>query len=70
MVRKSTVSGVESMRNHISMKALGDKNYKTVEFDSGFFKDGGLITGSTQKIRFAKTKGNGLPDFYSGLKID
>ena len=58
------------MRNQISRKTLGDKNYKAVEYDPGFFKDGGLITGSTHRVRLARAKGIGVPDFYSGLNID
>jgi len=29
------------------MASLGDKIYRNPDYDSGFFKDGGLITGST-----------------------
>ena len=35
------------MRNGLSMAALGDKIYKAPEYQTGFFKDGGLIVGST-----------------------
>jgi hypothetical protein len=30
------------------MASLGDKNYKAVEYEPGFFLPGGLIAGSTQ----------------------
>ena len=29
------------------MTSLGDKIYKYPEYDNGFFREGGLITGST-----------------------
>ena len=34
-------------RNGLPMAALGDKIYKTPAYVPGFFRDGGLITGST-----------------------
>lgn len=42
------------------MRTLGDKSYKDVEFLPGFFKEGGLIAGSTQRIRVEKVEGNSL----------
>ena len=58
------------MRNTLPMASLGDKNYKAVEYDPGFFKAGGLISGSTQ-VTANRSSGNGKAvDFYSGLKLD
>lgn len=51
------------------MTSLGDKMYKGVEYESGFFHAGGLIVGSTNKIKGATTIGKTV-DFYSGLKLD
>jgi hypothetical protein len=52
------------------MTSLGDKNYKNPEYTPEFFKDGGLIPGSTISNRM-KSGGNGKTiDFYSGLKLD
>ena len=38
------------------MASLGDKNYKAVEYEPGFFIAGGLIPGSTQQTK--KTSSN------------
>ena len=52
------------------MTSLGDKNYKNPDYTPDFFKDGGLIAGSTNQLRM-KSSGNGKAiDFYSGLKLD
>ena len=52
------------------MASLGDKNYKHPDYVQGFFKEGGLIAGSTNQLRM-KSGGNGKAiDFYSGLKLD
>jgi len=42
------VRSVQSQRNGLSVRTLGEKPYKNVEFDPGFFVAGGLISGSTQ----------------------
>jgi hypothetical protein len=34
-------------RNGVPLSSLGDKIYKCPEYQTDFFKDGGLITGST-----------------------
>jgi len=48
---KKRINGTEQMRNGISYKAPGDKSYKKPEQSAGFFKEGGLVAGSTQKPR-------------------
>ena len=61
---------MQQKRNNVGCKALGDKNYKAVEYDAGFFREGGLISGSTNSLR-PRNSGNGKAvDFYSGLKLD
>ena len=51
------------------MASLGDKNYKAVEYEPGFFIAGGLIPGSTQQTKKTSSTGKNV-DFYSGLKLD
>ena len=52
------------------MTSLGDKIYKFPDYTPGFFKDGGLIVGSTNRAR-SKAQGSGKSiDFYSGLRLD
>lgn len=47
MQAKARVLGLEQQRNNLTVTALGDKSYKYPEYASSFFKDGGLIAGST-----------------------
>jgi hypothetical protein len=49
--RKVRVEGLEQMRNGLDVKSLGDKSYKKPEHSSGFYREGGLITGSTVASR-------------------
>ena len=57
-------------RNGLPLTSLGDKNYKHPEYQTGYFKDGGLIVGSTNKLRMASGGSGKAIDFYSGLKLD
>jgi|Transcript_120 hypothetical protein len=47
MGSKKRISTIYETRNGLSMAALGDKNYKAPEYQPGFFREGGLIAGST-----------------------
>ena len=47
MTRKKAVPDMYAQRNGCALVSLGDKIYKSPEYNTGFFKDGGLITGST-----------------------
>lgn len=47
MQAKIRVLGLEQQRNNLTVTSLGDKIYKYPEYATGFYKDGGLITGST-----------------------
>lgn len=70
MTRKARITNLAAQRAGLQMASLGDKSYKAVEYDSGFFFHGGLIAGSTQQTK-ARSGGNGKAvDFYSGLKLD
>ena len=70
MGKKARVNSLYDQRNGLPMTSLGDKIYKHPDYTPGFFKDGGLIAGSTNQAR-TKASGNGKAiDFYSGLKLD
>lgn len=70
MGSKNRINTLYEQRNGCKLVALGDKIYKSPEFSTGFFKDGGLITGSTNAAR-KNTGGQGKNiDFYSGLTLD
>ena len=47
MTRKQRVNTMVEQRNGLPMTSLGDKNYKHPDYTPGFFKEGGLIAGST-----------------------
>lgn len=47
MQAKMRILGLTQQRNLLGVSSLGDKSYKSPEYESGFFKDGGLISGST-----------------------
>lgn len=47
MTRKGRITNLAAQRAGLEMASLGDKNYKAVEFEPGFFRDGGLVAGST-----------------------
>ena len=47
MGNKKRVQTMYEYRNGLPMASLGDKNYKAPEYMPGFFRDGGLISGST-----------------------
>lgn len=70
MTQKKRIMDLYDQRNGLALQSLGDKNYKHPDYEPGFFKDGGLITGSTNTLKM-KSSGNGKAiDFYSGLKLD
>ena len=48
----------------------GDKTYKIVDNSPDFFKEGGLIVGSTNKIRYNRTTRRGEDNFYQTLDLD
>ena len=47
MTRKGRVSTIAGQRNGLPMTSLGDKNYKNPDYTPDFFKEGGLVAGST-----------------------
>jgi hypothetical protein len=54
MGRKGLVEPIDQGRNGIPMRSMGDKSYKNPEYAPGFYKEGGLIAGSTVKPRKLK----------------
>jgi hypothetical protein len=70
MTSKKRVSNISEMRGDYPIASLGDKNYKAVEYDPGFFNAGGLIVGSTNKQQTKSAGGGKAVDFYTGLKLD
>lgn len=54
MGQKRIIDSLEDQRNLIGVKSLGDKKYKFPEYASDFYKEGGLIPGSTITNRTTK----------------
>ena len=51
MNRKKRINSLEQQRNYYKRINPGDKNYRYAEHSPDFYKEGGLIVGSTNKIR-------------------
>ena len=47
----------------------GDKAYKCVDNSPDFFKEGGLIVGSTNRMNYNKTTRKGDDNFYQTLDL-
>eukprot|EP00438_Fugacium_kawagutii_P014077 Skav208071 [mRNA] locus=scaffold2107:26212:36931:- [translate_table: standard] len=47
MTRKARIEDMMQRRNLIDCRCLGDKYYRHPEYAPGFFKAGGLVTGSS-----------------------
>jgi len=70
MTQKHRVNTLDSQRGGYPLTSLGDKIYKAVEYEKGFFLAGGLIPGSTNNFKNKSTSNGKTVDFYSGLKLD
>ena len=54
MNRKKRINSLEQQRNFFKINNQGDKNYRNADCSENFFKEGGLIPGSTNKIRISE----------------
>ena len=70
MTRKKRILSLYEQRNSMINTNLGDKTYKVVDNSPDFFKDGGLIVGSTNRINYNKTTRRGEDNFYQTLDLD
>ena len=66
---KKKLWSLTERRNGMELRIPGDKYYKASEHLSDFFKEGGLIPGSTNKINFNKTQSKRSNNFYDTLNI-
>eukprot|EP01017_Pseudomicrothorax_dubius_P006017 TRINITY_DN11652_c0_g1_i2.p1 TRINITY_DN11652_c0_g1~~TRINITY_DN11652_c0_g1_i2.p1 ORF type:complete len:297 (-),score=67.37 TRINITY_DN11652_c0_g1_i2:4-834(-) len=64
---KKTILELETKRNGLSVNSLGDKPYKQPEYSHNFFKDGGLVAGSTHKQRSFSSRKEEKPGLETGL---
>lgn len=49
--------------------APGDKLYRNVDYSADFYKEGGLVVGSTNSARYNKTVGKKANNFYDTLDL-
>ena len=70
MTRKKRILSLYEQRNGMINSNLGDKTYKNVDNSPDFFKEGGLIVGSTNRINYNKTTRKGEDNFYQTLDLD
>ena len=70
MSRKKRILSLYEQRNEMISFNPGDKTYKIVDNSPDFFKEGGLIVGSTNKIRYNRTTRRGEDNFYQTLDLD
>lgn len=54
MGTKKRIQTMYDQRNGVPLTSLGDKIYKAPEYMPGFYKDGGLVVGSTYIILISK----------------
>ena len=70
MTRKKRILSLYEQRNGMISFNLGDKNYKNVENSVDFFKEGGLIVGSSNRINYNKNTRRGESNFYQTLDLN
>ena len=69
MTRKKRILSLCEQRNQMRLTNPGDKTYKCVENSPDFFKEGGLIVGSTNRMNYNKTTSKGNDTFYQTLDL-
>ena len=66
---KKRVLSIEDQRNGMKMRVPGDKYYRTSEQFPTYYKEGGLIPGSTNSINYNKTQSRKAYNFYETLDL-
>jgi hypothetical protein len=66
---KKRIWTMEERRNGISMRNPGDKYYKASEQFPTYYKEGGLIPGSTIAINYNKTRSKKSYNFYETMDL-
>lgn len=67
---KKKLWSLRDIRNGLPTMSPGDKIYKNVDHSEGFFKDGGLIVGSTNVLNLNKTHSIKDNNFYETLNVN
>ena len=67
---KKKLWSLTERRNGMGLYVPGDKSYKASEHISNFFKEGGLIVGSTNVMNYNKTQSKKANNFYETLDLN
>lgn len=67
---KARITNLSRMRNGYPSIAPGEKSYKNPEYSNDFFKEGGLIAGSTNVFKYNKTVSKKNFFFYETLDLN
>lgn len=67
--RKKLIQSLDERRNFMPIIAPGDKLYRNVDYSPDFYKEGGLVVGSTNSARYNKTVGKKANNFYDTLDL-
>ncbi len=66
---KRKISDLDSLRNGILCKIPGNKCFKNPEYSLEFFKEGGLVPGSTNTFNFKRNSSKKSNNFYDTLNL-
>lgn len=70
MTRKKRINSLEQQRNYYSIVNPGDKNYRYAECSENFFKEGGLIPGSTNILRYSENYNQIKNNIYEHMDLN
>ena len=70
MNRKKRINSLEQQRNFFKINNQGDKNYRYADCSENFFKEGGLIPGSTNKIRISENYNKIKNNIYEYMNLN
>ena len=66
---KKRIWSIEQQRNGMQLRIPGDKYYRASEQFPNYFKEGGLIPGSTISVNYNKTQSRKAYNFYETLDL-
>lgn len=69
MGQKKRIWTTHQQRNGMKMRVPGDKFYRKAEEFPTYYKEGGLIPGSTNRLNFNKTQSRQAYNFYETLDL-
>ena len=70
MTRKKRINSLEQQRNYYNIVNPGDKNYRYAECSENFFKEGGLIPGSTNILRYSENYNQIKNNIYEHMDLN